>query len=122
MKIRNGFVSNSSTSSFCIFGVEIEDSDIPSVLDNLGIKYEKDEDGMFDFESEDWCEHLESIEIPYIHDYENETTYFGFGIEDMEDDETKKQFQDRVKTKLIERLGPELGNNNPSWILETVAS
>ena len=28
MKIRNGFVSNSSSSSFCIYGVEFEESEI----------------------------------------------------------------------------------------------
>lgn len=38
MKFRNGFVSNSSTTSFCIFGVALERK---TILEKLGLKNEK---------------------------------------------------------------------------------
>lgn len=34
MKIRNGFVSNSSSSSFLVIGLHIEDEDLYSLLEN----------------------------------------------------------------------------------------
>lgn len=50
MKIRNGFVSNSSTSSFCVFGIYIKDSDKflntilgePKTTKTPGCKHEMD--------------------------------------------------------------------------------
>lgn len=33
MKIRNGFVSNSSSSSFIVVGFEVQDSDIPKIVE-----------------------------------------------------------------------------------------
>jgi hypothetical protein len=35
MKIRNGFVSNSSSSSFCIYGVHISEEKLASIVKNI---------------------------------------------------------------------------------------
>ena len=42
MKVRNGFVSNSSTSSFLIYGVEIGEDELKEALSSVG-KIKKDE-------------------------------------------------------------------------------
>lgn len=38
MKIRNGFVSNSSSSSFCIYGVEFNDKQLDAMLEKLELE------------------------------------------------------------------------------------
>jgi len=77
MKIRNGFVSNSSSSSFVIYGtMETMTDELAEKLDELGINY--------------WNPH----------DYGDD--YIGIEFSDMELDETKRQFQDRVTKKLEE--------------------
>jgi predicted ATP-grasp superfamily ATP-dependent carboligase len=43
MKIRQGFVSNSSSSSFCIYGVEIDHKELYELAIRLGFEVEKEE-------------------------------------------------------------------------------
>lgn len=81
MKIRNGFVSNSSTSSFCIYGIRINGELKPgleSELYKLG----------FDVEPVD------------------SLIYIGKSWDKIKDDETGKQF----KESIIETLKPVLGD------------
>ena len=57
MKIRNGFVSNSSSSSFCIYGAALEFSEILEKVKNSTV-FSEDELKRFDDEEEDieWYE------------------------------------------------------------------
>jgi hypothetical protein len=78
MKIRNGFVSNSSSSSFCILGVQTTQEEYDKVcsMENTTLNTE--------------CG---------INEWDN-SVYVGFNPEGMKDDETLLQF----KTRLIEEM------------------
>ena len=74
MKIRNGFVSNSSSSSFCILGILIETGD-NSYFKSFDSKLLVEEYGI-----ETYCE----------------SSFLGAYPEQMKDDETLAQFKERI--------------------------
>lgn len=78
MKIRTGFVSNSSSSSFCILGIESNNEKL-----NL---------------SENEILELDNTDL--IHEYGigdgNESEYMGMNPEQMKDEETLLQFKQRI--------------------------
>lgn len=86
MKVRNGFVSNSSTSSFLIYGTEVT-----SKLRTLLEEKQGDEVELYElFESEGL-------------DYYTETEYgdvVGVSFTSLGEDETPRQFKARVNAKL----------------------
>ena len=86
MKIRHGFVSNSSTTSFCIYGVR----------DNDSIE-ERDED-------ECLYKLAENRGLEYHSDPYGSDGWIGLSFTNMELDETRQQFQDRVDA-ILKSLG-----------------
>ena len=83
MKIRFGFVSNSSTTSFCIYGkyfnrLPENDEDWYDVCDEIGLECHSD---------------------PYGRDH-----YIGLSLTDIGLDETFREFQNRTKEK-FEKIG-----------------
>jgi len=103
MKIRQGFVSNSSTSSFCIYGTVMTEDEIIKRLKSdhkaLLLLSEQEElnvnflDDLFDVEEGDWF--YESIGWNDIH-------YIGRSLADIKDDETGIQFKNNIK-KILEK-------------------
>jgi len=83
MKIRNGFVSNSSSSSFCIFG-------LMTTQDDLGL----DDDVRYEI---DLYTEIEKInpEIEFYDDEEN--IFLGKSWSDIGDKETGKGFKASIK-------------------------
>lgn len=78
MKVRHGFVSNSSSSSFCVLGIVLDD------------KYNIDEDVREQLESNT------DLELVYgVGDY-YEQQLMGIGPGGMKEDETLRQFKQRI--------------------------
>ena len=85
MKIRNGFVSNSSSTSFCIYGASMS----YSTLNEKG-------------------EAVEKADLDYHQEYqESDTAIVGRNPDSLKDDETGAQFKQSVKDKLKEIFGEE---------------
>lgn len=121
MKTRNGFVSNSSSSSFCVYGVSIGDDEIQE----LGLKYaliEKsdDEEGYESIEAYDLQEIAENKGLTFGA-YDDEA-WLGLMPDEIGDDETGKEFKERVKKLVAEFLGDDIMKKvcEFDWIIEEV--
>jgi hypothetical protein len=99
MKIRSGFVSNSSSSSFCILGVSVDNDAYEKVYDK---KYNKEDKTILDSE----C----SIS------YEGEH-YIGLNPEKIGEDETIGQAKDRIVTE-ASKLGITIDKKDIDWITD----
>lgn len=88
MKIRSGFVSNSSSTSFALWGIEVpSDSDVyEKIRENYKSKLQS-HTGLDDL-SQDCC-------------------YIGLSPEEMKDDETLKEFKERVIQAIVKEGCPE---------------
>lgn len=87
MKIRLGFVSNSSSTSFTIYGIVLTEAE----KNNLDIM----DDAPYDL-------------YHYGDPNGDSMLYLGEDIDTMEMDETKKQWQEKVAKKLSEILGRDV--------------
>ena len=89
MKIRNGFVSNSSSSSFCIYGTTISKYEIQELAKAAGQ------------DQYDYLEYL--LENSFCEsNYDGyEYYYIGQSLLNLKNDETGGQFKDRTKEELI---------------------
>lgn len=126
MKIRHGFVSNSSTSSFCIYGTCISDSELEEILRPeykamiALAENEPDED-----EPEyDWGTILDDL----FSEEEGDWTYYDIGgdgeiyigrsVTDIKDDETGRQFKDKVEAvikKYFDTKGVTFGYHEEAY-------
>lgn len=107
MKIRTGFVSNSSSSSFVVYGVSMDVTDLRNILIKLGEKPEEVENwGSWDC-GDALVGHLgKGWAVGGPSDWDERMV--GRTYQSMDDDETAKQFKDSVKVKLTELLGKEV--------------
>jgi hypothetical protein len=97
MKVRHGFVSNSSTTSFCIYGIYVyEDIDI------LLKKYDVDDIGNL-------CHILrEKTGLSVYEMYDDDSIYIGREFCDIGENETGGEFKKNTREKIKEIFGKEV--------------
>jgi hypothetical protein len=113
MKLRQGFVSNSSSTSFSIYGTELSDGKLRSLLLGGPEDEEFEDDGNI-------YELLESISnLETYQDYDNGSVYLGLSWDSIKDNETGKEFKERVQDIIREKLKADLSCRT---ITETISS
>lgn len=128
MKIRQGFVSNSSSSSFCIYGITVDEDEVKEALIAKGATEDELSDGLYEYfdswsydykkregklTAEDIAEQEDKFFQPgdgfdYHNPHDYGEIYIGVEWSSIGDDETGSQFKDRIDAKLTELFGKEI--------------
>jgi hypothetical protein len=107
MKVRNGFVSNSSSSSFCLYGTSLETDELKQAYANVFGKSENDEDDEDEYDSlyEMCAELADKVGLSYEVDGECGYYYFGQYYNSAPDDKTFGQFRNEIKEIIKTNFG-----------------
>lgn len=105
MKIRRALVSNSSSSSFIIYGINISIDDVTKYA-KLNFSENKDYQKILTKDDYEIIEFLNDTipAIEFIADYEDDSVYVGRSFETIKDDETGKMFKDSVEEFIKEHF------------------
>ena len=106
MKVRQGFVSNSSTTSFCIYGVSGDESELArQILAIYPDLKEEEEDSNSIYELIDRVNAKLKTKIEcWTEPYDNRA-YVGIGVENQDEDETLRKFKGRVQKEINKVFG-----------------
>lgn len=127
MKTRLGFVSNSSSSSFLIYGVALDHEQLMNFLRSQGnefSRYKGEKVTLEDMEEMQLYELTEFLDIPRDSQLDvdvppNDLVYIGISWDSVKDNETGKQFKNRVY-KELRNIGlkvekGELSTHSEAW-------
>lgn len=106
MKIRTGFVSNSSSSSFCCYGAALDYDEYKKLLEDNGYEIYDDEEFLHDNEV-----NLST----YGRFDECYPIYLGLSPQKIQDNETGAEFKQRVK-KEVKEFCEKFGIENPKHV------
>lgn len=106
MKVRAGFVSNSSSSSFCIYGTSMEFDEVIEKIKESNLIPQEELDRLE--EEDEWYELGEILEEKLgLSTYQSDDNFWiGKEWSSIDDDETGRQFKENVKSKLEKAFGP----------------
>jgi hypothetical protein len=99
MKIRQGFVSNSSSSSFCVFGKSLELDEFNKICKKLKLKEYNTEDDFEDLEGH-FPEFEKQTGLKCRYEWESEMFYIGRDYSTLKGKETGEEFRKSV-TKIL---------------------
>lgn len=105
MKIRNGFVSNSSTSSFCIYGIFEDDSFFSEKLIEKGLLTE-DDDGEALLEAMEKIANDNSLTLETIGD--SSMTALGGDLSSIPDNVVVGEWKKEIANKIKELFGDKV--------------
>jgi len=110
MKIRTGFVSNSSSSSFCIYGVSMDDYEFGEKIRTLHPSL-ADEECTYTLSEE-----LDTnLDVQFPSEYGE--VYIGRSWATISDNETGKQFKESVEKEIEKIFGEKIkcGTHEEAW-------
>ena len=103
MKVRTGFVSNSSSSSFCIFGIEIDEEGLRAIAKKFKVDV-GDEDSYIDtYDLEKAMKEKYVVSFESMEDYH----YLGRSFTEIPDNMTGKEFKEQIQQEVNELVGKE---------------
>lgn len=114
MKIRSGFVSNSSSSSFLIYGVYADNSEIKKALARAKVEVDEDSDYVAD-ELYNLVKDDSDVQT-HSPDY-SDGAYVGASWSRVKDNETGAEFKARIEAELKGIFGDDVkvGTHAESW-------
>lgn len=124
MKIRNGFVSNSSSSSFCMFGTTVDRSEVRDLIRKANVTlqdHEQDLDSLRLYELREILEYNDELKFPkglsVWRPEGSDRLYIGKSWSSVKDDQTGKQFKDDVQADLKQFFGKDMSctTHSEAW-------